>query len=55
MNSYLGGEYQVVCYMRIEMEDEEGMPLAEAEKQKEQLELRLPELICKIERLDETE
>lgn len=56
MNSHLEGKYRVVCYMRIDMEeDEEGVSLREAEEELAQLELMQPENIYEIERFDETE
>ena len=36
-------KYRVVCYMRIEAEDQEPMTLAEAYKEAEQAELMQPE------------
>jgi len=56
MNSYLKGKYRIVCFMRINIEDEEEeLTLHEAEKEQEHCELMQPENIYKIERIDETE
>ncbi len=55
MNSYLSGKYQVACYMRIDLEDEdaEDLSLREAEEELKQLKFIQPENIYQIERIDD--
>jgi len=57
MNSYLEGKYQVVCFLRIDTEDDDDMELSlrEAEQYLDQLKFLLPGNIYRIERIDEAE
>ncbi len=57
MNSYLEGKYQVVMFLRIDMEDDDDLELSlrEAEQYLDELRRMLPENIYRIERIDEAE
>lgn len=48
-------KYHVVCYMRIEPEDQEPMTIAEAYKEAVNSELMQPENKYVVELIDETE